>query len=98
VEIVQQVEIVPAAPAPLVRESSAEPPSPAAAYPRSQVPVSEAQRHIGQTLRVVASDGLKARATLKSIEGGVLVFEQTIGGGAMTFKLRSDEIESLSLR
>jgi hypothetical protein len=98
VEIVQQVEIVPAAPAPLVRESSAEPPSSAAAHARSQVPVSEAQRYIGQTLRVVASDGFKAKATLKRIEGGGLVFEQTIGGGTMTFKLRSDEIESLSMR
>ena len=37
-------------------------------------------------------------ATLKEIQGDVFVFEQTIGGGTMTFKLRREEINSLSTR
>ena len=64
----------------------------------SPIPISEAPLYIGKTVRVSASDGLATTATLKNIEGDVLVFEQKIGDGAMTFKMRSDEVESLRTR
>ena len=64
----------------------------------SQVPLSDAPLYVGRPLRISAVDGLTTMATLKEIQGDVFVFEQKIGGGAMTFKLRREEIGSLSTR
>jgi hypothetical protein len=97
-EAVAEAEVQSAPSVPLVQESIRAPQRDEAASAGSQIPIAEASRYIGQTLRVSASDGLAMSAKLKDIDGDVLVFEQKVGGGAMTFKLRSHEVESLRTR
>jgi hypothetical protein len=59
------------------------------------IPVGQANRFVGLTLRIVGADGLDTVAKLTKADGETLTFEQALGGGVMSFKVRKQEIESL---
>jgi hypothetical protein len=72
-----------------------EPTQPAPRKDPLVISVGQAHRFIGWKLRVVAADGLDTVAKLTEVDGDVLSFEQPLGGGVMSFKVRKQEVESL---
>jgi len=59
------------------------------------IPLSEANRHVGQRLRVIAADGMDVVAVLSRADGDTLTFERPLSTGVMSFEMRRHEIESL---
>lgn len=96
------------APRPIVVESensmpSVEPePAPARAErrvsklpPDGKVPVSRADRYVGERVRVTGRGGLETTGTLRSARGDRLVLEKDLGGGIASFELSRREIDTL---
>jgi hypothetical protein len=76
-------------------ELSPEPTRPAPPKDSPVISVGEANRFVGRELRIVAAAGLDVVAKLIEVDGDVLSFEQSLSSGAMSFKVRKQEIESL---
>jgi hypothetical protein len=61
------------------------------------VPLRDAGRYVGESIRIIERDGLRYKGTLAKSDGSSLVVERILAAGTVTFEISKAEIEALEV-
>jgi hypothetical protein len=60
-----------------------------------RIETAQAQRHLGQTVRLVSKTGAEYTGRLISVRSDVLFFERQVAGGTFSYDLRASDVARL---